>query len=256
MSFSTWKAIRWCPGGLEYLFGVCTRTDELDAFEFKDWWAHDRDEEKLAFEGFVDWVFKRWKGNPGMHIYHYAAYEVSAVRRLSTRHDTRQDEVDELLRNEVFVDLYQIVRHGLRIGEDSYSIKTSSASIGRSAPRRSPRPLIPSSNTPAGSKASSQRDWKTSPILKGIRDYNEDDCKSTAELLQWLRKVAVNTRSRSSARFPSQHRRTPAVLPPEVVARLALREKLRQDERRGFDCPGRLDRLSPPGRKTHVVADV
>ena len=59
-----------------------------------------------------------------MHIYHYAAYEVSAVRRLSTQHDTRQDEVDELLRHEVFVDLYQIVRQGLRIGEDSYSIKS------------------------------------------------------------------------------------------------------------------------------------
>ena len=58
-----------------------------------------------------------------MHIYHYAAYEVSALRRLSTQHDTRQDEVDELLRNRVFVDLYQIVCHGLRIGEDSYSIK-------------------------------------------------------------------------------------------------------------------------------------
>ena len=111
-------------GGLEYLFGVCTRTEPPGSWEFRDWWAHDRDGEKLAFEGFVDWVFTRWQSNPGMHIYHYAAYEVSAVRRLSTQHDTRQDEVDELLRNEVFVDLYQIVRHGLRIGEDSYSIKS------------------------------------------------------------------------------------------------------------------------------------
>ncbi len=101
-------------GGLEYLFGVCTRSGQPGAFDFKDWWAHDRDEEKVAFEGFVDWVFNRWQHNPGMHIYHYAAYEVSAVRRLSTRHDTRQDEVDQLLRNEVFVDLYQVVRHGLR----------------------------------------------------------------------------------------------------------------------------------------------
>jgi hypothetical protein len=34
-------------------------------------------------------------------------------------------------------------------------------------------------------------DWAKSPILKGIRDYNEDDCKSTAELLMWVRKVAT-----------------------------------------------------------------
>ena len=87
-------------GGLEYLFGASTLTGEAGKFAFNDWWAHDRDAEKLAFEGFVDWVHDRWKKNSGMHIYHYAAYEVSAVRRLSTRHDTRQDQVDELLRHE------------------------------------------------------------------------------------------------------------------------------------------------------------
>ena len=39
--------------------------------------AHDRTEEKSAFEGFIDWVYPRWRDNPGMHIYHYAAYERS-----------------------------------------------------------------------------------------------------------------------------------------------------------------------------------
>ena len=67
-------------GGLEYLFGICARNVEPGSFDYKDWWAHDRQEEKLAFEGFVDWAFNRWKLNPGMHIYHYAAYEVGAVR--------------------------------------------------------------------------------------------------------------------------------------------------------------------------------
>ena len=112
------------PGGLEYLFGICTFNPKTCTYEFQDWWAHDRAEEKRAFESFVDWVFDRWRRHPAMHIYHYADYEVSAVRRLSTRHDTRQDEVDQLLRHEVFVDLYRIVRQGLRIGENSYSIKT------------------------------------------------------------------------------------------------------------------------------------
>jgi len=110
------------PGGLEYLFGACGSVS-LKPFDFFDWWAHDRKEEKRAFEDFIDWVFAKWKKAPELHIYHYAAYEVSALRRLSTRHDTRQDEVDQLLRNDVFVDLYQIVRHGLRVGAESYSIK-------------------------------------------------------------------------------------------------------------------------------------
>lgn len=34
------------------------------------------------------------------------------------------------------------------------------------------------------------QDWKSSPMLKSIRDYNEDDCKSTAELAKWLKTIA------------------------------------------------------------------
>jgi uncharacterized protein len=76
-------------GGLEYLFGLVTSDDPAaDSgradYVFRDWWAHDRDEEKRALEGFVDFVYARWKANPGMRVYHYAPYEVSAVRRLST----------------------------------------------------------------------------------------------------------------------------------------------------------------------------
>lgn len=48
-------------GGLEYLFGACLQNRPSGPLEFKDGWAHDRDEEKLALEGFVDWVFDRWK---------------------------------------------------------------------------------------------------------------------------------------------------------------------------------------------------
>ena len=178
------------PGGLEYLFGTWSQKEESDFFEFRDWWAHDRDQEKVALEGFIDWVFERWKKNPGMHIYHYAAYDVSAVRRLSTRHDTRQDEVDELLRNDVFVDLYQIVRHAVRIGEDSYSIK-SIETLYRPKRRTDVTTASGSIVQYANWMATRQpRDWQSSNILKGIRDYNEDDCKSNAELWEWLRNLA------------------------------------------------------------------
>ena len=69
----------------------------------------------------------------------------------------------------------------------------------------------------------------TSTILKGIRDYNEDDCKSTAELLQWLRKVAVNT-SIATPRYRFRISPIDATesLPPEVVARLDIAAKLRK----------------------------
>lgn len=180
------------PGGLEYLFGNTTIDRVTGEYEFTDFWAHDRVGEKIAFEEFIDWVHGRWLTNPGMHIYHYAPYEVTAVRRLSSQHDTREDQVDDLLRHEVFVDLYKIVRRGLRIGEESYSLK------------KVERIYWPDSRTGVVTMAigsvvqyarwmqsNESRDWKNSPNLKEIRNYNKDDCDSTAELAKWLRKLMV-----------------------------------------------------------------
>lgn len=44
------------PGGLEYLFGACSFPQHGKSVAFHDWWAHDRSEEKVAFESFVGWV--------------------------------------------------------------------------------------------------------------------------------------------------------------------------------------------------------
>ena len=215
------------PGGLEYLFGIWARNDTTGAMEFLDWWAHDRDQEKVAFERFIDWVFDRWKKNPGMHIYHYAAYECSAVRRLSTFHDTRQNEVDDLLRNEVLVDLYQIVRRSLRIGEDSYSIK----SIETVYRFKRANDIVTASGSIvqyANWMASGEPpDWSSSPILKGIRDYNEDDCRSNAELTEWLRTVAKEQGIAFAAHKHDGDSEEPKPADPEIAKRQELAEKLR-----------------------------
>lgn len=216
-------------GGLEYLFGASTRTRSEKKFEFHDWWARDRESERLAFEGFIDWVYGRWISNPGMHIYHYAQYEVSAVRRLSTRHDTRQDQVDQLLRNQVFVDLYQVVRQSFRVGEDSYSIKKIERLY---RPKRSAGitsaldSVVQYANWIESGQSAG---WQDSPILKEIRNYNVDDCESTAELLDWLygqsRDNGIDTSTVASA-IPETT--TAPELSPEAVARqdaiIALRE--------------------------------
>ena len=215
-------------GGLEYLFGLCFRDNTAAPLDFKDWWAHDRDGEKLAFEGFVDWVHARWQSHPGMHIYHYAAYEVSAVRRLSTRHDTRQEEVDDLLRAGVFVDLYQIVRHGLRIGEDSYSIKKVEY-LYRPARVTQVATAIDSIVQYARWMEGGQgRGWQDSSILKGIRDYNEDDCKSTAELVDWLRKVITDNNIMLPGFGINVEAPSAPVLPPDVIARQETVKQLRE----------------------------
>ena len=108
-------------GGLEYLFGLYLF--ENDKPEFKTFWAHSRIEEKQAFEKFIDFVMQRLAKYPGAHIYHYASYEETALKKLMTLHGTRESEVDTILRSKKLVDLYKVVKEGIRISEPRYSIK-------------------------------------------------------------------------------------------------------------------------------------
>src|SRR5207245_2685599 len=107
--------------GLEYLFGVVELVDGSPRYHA--FWAHSRAEEKHAFEQLVDLLVERLDRDPGLHVYHYAPYEPTALKRLMGRHGTREDEVDRLLRGRVLVDLYQVVRQGVRMSQESYSIK-------------------------------------------------------------------------------------------------------------------------------------
>ena len=102
-------------GGLEFLFGVLWRRPDGTA-EYQALRAHDRETERRAFEGFVDLVVERLREHPDLHVYHYAAYEPATLSRLMGAHATREAEIDELLRREVLVDLYRVVRQSLRAG--------------------------------------------------------------------------------------------------------------------------------------------
>jgi uncharacterized protein len=166
---------------LEYLWGASTEAG------FKDWWAFDATEEKKTFEEFLLWVLARRSKDPGMHVYHYGAYETSVLKRLAASHALLETELDVLLREERFVDLYRIVRNGLRIGEPSYSLKNVEK-LYRDARAGEVETAGDSivqydywiqSGQPA--------DWRSSEILASIRRYNQDDCDSTRELTEWLR---------------------------------------------------------------------
>lgn len=164
--------------GLEYLFGCYCPDDEE---QFRAFWGTDRIDEKLAFERCIDFFMERRKRYPAMHIYHYAPYEKTALRKLTQRHQTREDEVDELLKGEVLVDLYAIVRQSLMISQPSYSIKKIEPFYGleRTASVRSGDDSIVMFET--WLKDESQRS-----ILDDIERYNEEDCRSTWMLRNWL----------------------------------------------------------------------
>lgn len=177
-------------GGLEYLWGN-TYFDEKGNRQFKDFWAHNSEQEKQCFQEFIHWVYGRWQRDPSMHIYHYASYEITACRKLMGRYGVCEYEVDQLLRNEVFVDLYKVVKGGLRLGAPKYSIKnverlyrnqrdTEVGGGGDSV-------VVYDQWRELNQRGLEGDTWQTSKILNDIRDYNIDDCDSTQELAVWLR---------------------------------------------------------------------
>jgi uncharacterized protein len=174
--------------GLEYLWG-CAYLDERGEPLFWERWAHDHAAEKQAFTDFIQWAYQRWRDNPGMHIFHYGHYEVSVCKRLMGRYGNCEFEVDQLLRHGVFVDLYRIVLQGIVVGEPAYSIKNIEHLY------RGNRVTDVTSGSDSvvvyaqWREAPDGDNWQTSAILRGIRDYNIDDCYSTLGLTEWLRRV-------------------------------------------------------------------
>ncbi|KAL1511143.1 hypothetical protein AB1Y20_005962 [Prymnesium parvum] len=156
--------------------------------EYVAWWAHDFEGERDAFMHFVDLATQLRKESPGMHIYHYGAYEISALRRLAGRHGTREEEVDQLLRDNALVDLYPIVRKSIAVGEPRYSIKNIERLYRPPAGRDTAVAKGDQSVAvyDAWLRSPDGVDTLSSPTLASLREYNRDDCESTRQLADWL----------------------------------------------------------------------
>ena len=168
-------------GGLEYLFGVYFL--ENGKPQFKAFWAHNRDEERQAFEDFMDFAVGRLRQYPDAHIYHYASYEESALKRLMTSHGVRESQVDELLRQHKLVDLYKVVREGIRVSEPSYSIKNIEAFYAEKRQEEVSNALASVVYYEKWIETGEQK------LLDEIEEYNMVDCRSTYQLREWLLKL-------------------------------------------------------------------
>ncbi|HEY6275124.1 MAG TPA: TM0106 family RecB-like putative nuclease, partial [Streptosporangiaceae bacterium] len=186
--------------GLQYLFGIVDSADRdgHGTPRYHQIWAFDRPGEKQAFEDLVDFITARRRRHPGLHVYHYNHYEPTSLDHLTELHETRQeavgrlmgrfatreDEVDDLFRLGVFVDLYRVVRQGLRAGVESYSIKRLEplCGYGRQVDLRAA--TLSLIEFEAGLEDGTARaDLGRQRVVAG---YNEDDCRATLALRDWL----------------------------------------------------------------------
>jgi predicted RecB family nuclease len=177
-------------GGLEYLFGYAF-LDESGVLQYQGDWAVSREEERRAFEHFVDFTMARRQQYPDFHVYHYAPYEPSALKRLMGRYATREEEIDRMLRGRVFVDLYQIVRHAIRASVESYSIKELERFFGFVRTTK----LEDASRALANVQTSLEfKDVEaiTGELKVTVAAYNRDDCVSARGLRGWLEEVRAD----------------------------------------------------------------
>lgn len=163
-------------GGVEVLWGWC---DASGAYRHA--WAHDRAAEAAALREFIATVERTRAAHPGMHVYHYAPHEASALRRLAMRHGTGEAVIDTWLRAGVLVDLYAVVRQGLQVGEERYSLKHLERHHAFARDETTVR-------AGGGAIATYER-WRETgdpALLDAIRAYNREDCESTRSLHLWL----------------------------------------------------------------------
>ena len=163
--------------GLEYLHGV------WDGNRFEAFWAHDRKEEARALEHLFAFLSDRIADSPQARIYHYAPYEITALRRLTMRHSRGEAQMDRWQREGRFVDLYSVVRGGLVASEMSYSIKDMEAfyELPRGGDVQS-----------AGASIVAYERFRATgdrKILEELEDYNRVDCISTQYLRDWLLRI-------------------------------------------------------------------
>ncbi len=186
--------------GLQYLFGIVEEAedDEAGLPRYTQIWAFDRAGEKSAFEELIDFITERRARHPGLHVYHYNHYEPTSVDHLTELHSTRQeavgklmgrfatreDEVDDLFRLGAFVDLYRVVRQGVRAGVENYSIKRLEPLCGydrRVDLAEATASLI--TLEAALEDGTAAGDGERQRVVAG---YNEDDCRATLALRDWL----------------------------------------------------------------------
>jgi uncharacterized protein len=201
-------------GSLEYLWGI------LDTERcFTPLWAQDHETERAAFESFIDLVHDRLSRFPEMHVYHYASYETTALKRLMGRYGTREAELDELLRRGLFVDLYKVVRNGLQASRPGYGLKEMETFLDfhRQAEVRD-----------GGTSIVMFEEWmqtRDQALLDQIAAYNEEDCVATMLLRDWLLERRGEALDHFGP-FPTPEPVEPKPVRPERVERAALREAL------------------------------
>ncbi len=159
---------------LNYLLGVLVVNKTTNTERFYSFLAEKLEDEESVWRQFVDLVSQY----PDAPIYHFCIYEFDTVKRLAKLYHTSYSSVVPILSR--FVDVYEELITNVALPIESYALKAIARWLG----------FEWRDSEASGAKCIYWYDqWlKTGDraLLEIIQRYNEDDCRATRSVKDWL----------------------------------------------------------------------
>ena len=159
---------------LNYLLGILVVNKQTKTEQFYSFLAERPKDEKLIWRQFLDLMWQY----PEAPIYHFCVYEFDTVKSLAKLYRTPQSVVKPILNR--FVDIYEQLTQSVTLPVESYALKAIAKWLG----------FKWRNSEASGAKCIYWYDqWlKTGDrnLLEVIQSYNEDDCRATHSVKDWL----------------------------------------------------------------------
>lgn len=163
---------------LIYLHGVLVVNTRTGAETFHALLAESPEQEQAAWEQFLDVVH----AYPQAPVYHFCPYEAQTVRKLGSHFGTSDPVIDELLTR--FFDVHKSITESVTLPIESYALKHIARWIGFDW-------------RDEGANGAQSICWYNAWLetgdrtyLEAILRYNEDDCRATYWIKDWLVRFA------------------------------------------------------------------
>ncbi|QKQ74787.1 TM0106 family RecB-like putative nuclease [Nostoc sp. TCL240-02] len=159
---------------LDYLLGVLVVDRLTNTEQFYSFLADKPEDEELIWQQFLDLVWQY----PEAPIYHFCVYEFDTVKRLAKLYNTPYSSVCPVLNR--FVDVYEQLTQSVALPVESYALKAIARWLGFEWREKEA----------SGAKCIYWYDqWLETgdrTLLEIIQSYNEDDCRATHRVKDWL----------------------------------------------------------------------
>ena len=159
---------------LDYLLGVLVVDRLANTEQFYSFLAEKPEDEELVWQQFLDLVWQY----PEAPIYHFCVYEFDTVKRLAKLYNTPYASVRPVLNR--FVDVYEQLTQSVTLPVESYALKAIARWLGFEWREKEA----------SGAKCIYWYDqWLETgdrTLLEIIQSYNEDDCRATRRVKDWL----------------------------------------------------------------------